>query len=142
MKTINVFKNEQREVLYVTGQTAVCKVTDIKSNNGKILIDIAGASGSMQIGGFGGSRRVVNAYANVSAVGNANNVLVFSQGGAASAAVSMFSIATSSASTQKGIRKMTRSNCIIAANSVITVTGSGTTPKNLRATVVIETMPV
>jgi len=141
MKTINVFKNEHRENLYVTETGTGHKVTDVKAINGDIVMDTAGASGLIKIHGFGGRRRVVDVHAIASAIGDANNVLQFYNSSAVSNTLSMFSIAVDAADDKSSLRAIKRSNCIIAADAVLCVSGSGTAASLLRTTVVIKTIP-
>lgn len=139
MKSINVFKNEQREILHVTGENTGCKITKIDSVNGDIIVDIAGVSKTFKIHGFGAPRRVIDAYTIVSAVGNANNVLIARNSSTATA--SMFAVDTASAQRKHSVRTINRAECIIPAGGYIHLTASGTTPKNMRATLVIKTIP-
>lgn len=139
MKSINVFKNEQREILHVTGENTGCKITKIDSVNGDIIVDIAGVSKTFKIHGFGVARRVVDAYAIVSTIGHANNVLIARNSSTATA--SMFAVDTASAQRKHSVRTINRAECIIPAGGYIHLTASGTTPKKLRATLVIKTIP-
>jgi hypothetical protein len=145
-KTINVFKTENTEDLYavVPTQTAACvgNITAVKSVNGKIIIDVAGASGClMKIKGFNSARRVIGAYAIVSAIGNANNTLRVYNLSAVSNSLSIANVICATALTIQEATKFNREAATIAAGGILCISGAGTTVKNLRATLVLDTIP-
>ena len=144
-KTINVFKGDNVEDIYpvvpTQSTTYKCAIPKISSVNGDVVIDIKGASGLMKIKGFNAGRRIIDAYAICSAVGNANNVLRFYNLSAVSNSLSILNI---SCATNAKIRKpylFHRDNDTIHAGDVICVSGAGTAVSNLRCTVVLKTIP-
>ena len=144
-KTINVFKGDNVENIYpvvpTQSTTYKCNIPKIAAVNGDIVIDIAGASGLMKIKGFNAARRVINAYAICSTIGNANNVLRFYNLSAVSNSLSMINIKCVTNATIQRAVLLQRDNDTIHAGDVICVSGAGTAVSNLRCTVVIKTIP-